>query len=114
MALKKLYFSVVRDAGLAEASTVIHCVGEHLRARLSQRDYGPGVAWVIIFVNMLEGRWDNFRRSHIYEPGKRTVDLDGIEYEIENVIKILISPDLAAIRSATSVGDVVDALKVAL
>jgi len=78
-------------------------------------DYGKGVAWVIVVPAVVSAEHrTHFDREHAYEPGTRTVNADGLEYDVRDVLKIFIFPNPSIMRAANSVGDVVECVKAAL
>jgi hypothetical protein len=115
MAPEQLYFSVMRDAEFSDAGRVISLASRYISKRLRDRDYGKGVAWVVLFVSLpSEGHKAWVGKDHVFEPGIKTVNTEGFEYDVRDALKIFLSPKTSAVRAANSVGDILESVKMAL
>jgi len=115
MALKEYYFVGERDAEFAEASRVLTIVGLYVGAKLRHHEYGKGVAWIVIQFSLVDVDEPTiFKRRHEYEPGRKTVKNGAAEWDVEDALTVSVTLDVSLVRSARSVGDLVELLRQAL
>jgi hypothetical protein len=112
MPLKQFYFSLLREAEFADVSTVVNSVGRYLRARICSRDYGSGVSWIVIHISLVSDRHPaRAGLDHSFQKGKKTIEAEGIEYDVEDLLTISLSADIASLRAAHSAGDIAECLR---
>lgn len=111
MALKVFYFTLLCDSEFVEAGHIITAVGRHLEEHLSSIEYGTGVKEVAVGVVMRELGKPRPRRKPKYIRERRTSLLGHVS---EDTLEFDVHPSLDSVRSAASVRDLIETLRMAL
>jgi hypothetical protein len=112
MALKDFNFTLICDSEFVEAGRAITAVGRHIKRYLISREYGNGVKEVAVGIVMRQlGIEIQRRRRPKYNRERRTSLLGR---QLEDTLEFSVYPSLDAVRSAVSVRDLIEALRVGL
>jgi len=112
MALKDFCFTLVYDSAYKDRGRVFTAVGDYIKMRLLSVEYGTGVREVGVGVFLRElGGPIRRRRKPKYNRERRTSLLG---HELEDTLEFYLYPSLDAVRSAASVGNLIETLRTAL